>query len=46
MGSHVSEGDEVLDLYAKDVFGSLIFLENLYYVVEGFSLLLFEHPDT
>ena len=46
MGSHVSEGDEVLDLYTEDVCGSLVFLEDLYYAVEGFSLLLVEHPDT
>ena len=46
MCSHVFEGNEVLDLHAKYVYGSLIFLENFYNAVEGFSLLLFEHPDT
>jgi len=46
MGSHVFEGNKVLDLYAKNIYGFLIFLEDFYNAVEGFSLLLFEHLDT
>ena len=46
MCSHVFEDNKVLDLYAKNIYGSLIFLENFYNAIEGFSLLLFEHPDT